>query len=330
MLIQNPKSYKGHELETIFFRPTFCGPKADEFGVRIIYNMPMPTTVQVWSQKGDLLQPFQAGWSNAGPASNKLQKKIDMKKVKAENAFSAEDYFSMVFEHITNSADVNLGDLTGTELEKAETEIFRRSIAESVRATMWAGDSEGSISTLTSFDGIIKHLNNIAAFGTYPLTQDTITDGIEKGDGINYLRYAWDNASEELRSLRSEGNLAFYVTSDIYNDYELWLDEQGGAAAYTELKDGRQTLSYHGIPIIEVPMAKYLSEVCACFCVLTDKRNFVLALNTAELPENEVRMWYNPDEMENRQRTVFLAGTAVIDERLVAGKMVDIIPSPEE
>ena len=44
----------------------------------------------------------------------------------------------------------------------------------------------------------------------------------------------------------------------------------------------------------------------------------VLALNTADSPENEVRMWYNPDELENRQRAVFLAGTTVIDPELVS------------
>ena len=28
-------------------------------------------------------------------------------------------------------------------------------------------------------------------------------------------------------------------------------------------------------------------------------------------------MWYNPDEMENRQRAVFLAGTMILDESLL-------------
>ena len=52
--------------------------------------------------------------------------------------------------------------------------------------------------------------------------------------------------------------------------------------------------------------------------MLTDRRNLVLALNTADMPENEVRMWYNPDEMENRQRAVFLAGAQVLDSNLVS------------
>jgi len=135
MLIANPKTYKGQELENIFFRPSFCGTSAEDLGIRVIYNMPMPTTVQVWSHSEHVLQPFASGW-NGGNNTLRMQKTIDMQKVKAESAFSAEDYFSMVFEKITNSADVNLGDLTGTEPEKAETELFRKAIAEGVRATM--------------------------------------------------------------------------------------------------------------------------------------------------------------------------------------------------
>ena len=44
----------------------------------------------------------------------------------------------------------------------------------------------------------------------------------------------------------------------------------------------------------------------------------MLAVNTADFPGNEVRMWYNPDEMENRQRAVFMAGCAILDNRILA------------
>ena len=60
------------------------------------------------------------------------------------------------------------------------------------------------------------------------------------------------------------------------------------------------------------------AEYPARICMLTDRRNLVVAVNTAEFPGTEVRMWYNPDEMENRQRAVFLAGADIIDPKLVA------------
>ena len=42
-----------------------------------------------------------------------------------------------------------------------------------------------------------------------------------------------------------------------------------------------------------------------------------MAVNTADSPGSEVRMWYNPDEMENRQRAVFAIGCEVLDDELV-------------
>ena len=316
MLIANPKTYKGQELENIFFRPSFCGTSAEELGIRVIYNMPMPTTVQVWSHSEHVLQPFASGW-NGGNNTIRQQKTIDMQKVKAESAFSAEDYFSMVFEKITNSADVNLGDLTGTELEKAETELFRKAIAEGVRATMWLGDTNSELSLFSTFNGFFHAIKKYIDAGEeiYSTSYD-LENPISSG--TKALAECWTMASNELRSLRSEGHLAYFVSSDIDNQYLAGLDEKGCDSAYIDSINGHSTLLYHGIPIFEVALDKYDKEAFSSFCLLTDRRNLVLALNTSDMPENEVRMGYNPDEMENRQRATFLAGTEVIDPRLVS------------
>ena len=90
--IENAKTYTGRDLETIFFRPMLSGQSALDLGVRILYNMPAPTTVQLWERSGDILQQYTAaGWTGGDPA-RKLQKTIDMSKVKAELGYSAADY----------------------------------------------------------------------------------------------------------------------------------------------------------------------------------------------------------------------------------------------
>jgi hypothetical protein len=267
----------------------------------------------VWSKPDNVLQAFASGWSG-GQNATKLQKTINMHKVKAETAFSADDYFSMVFEKITGSADVNMGDLTGTELEKAETELFRQAIAEGVRATMWLGDTDGEISSFTTFNGFLKSIRE--AIDVEPDIIANIIDNTH--EAVASMQLAWNNATAELKALRSEGNLVYLVSSDILNKYMEELDAKGTDSAYRESIDGRPALFYHGIPVIEVPLGKYSHNFGTHFCILTDRRNFVLALNTADMPENEVRMWYNPDEMENRQRAVFLAGTEILDLKLVS------------
>lgn len=320
MLIENPKVYSNTEVDSIFFRPSFCGKSAEDMGIHVIYNMPMPTTVQVFANKRRVLEPFESGWS--GSATNKpMQVTIAMNRVKAESSYSAEDYFSTVFELITNSSDVNLGDLTGTELEKAETELFRKAIAKEIYATMWFGDENGEFYSYDSFNGFLPTLIRTAVDNGTSANYQIVQEKPAK-TAVQIFRDAWDNASGTIRTLASEGNLAFYVSSDVYDDYQFYLDENGTNSAYVDMQNGRQKLYYHGIPVIEVPITGANLDSLGSFCLLTDSRNLVLALNTASSPENEVRMWYNPDEMENRQRAVFLAGTAIVDLDLVSGYIV--------
>ena len=321
MIIENQKNYCFQEAEQVFFRPTFCGKSIEEMGVRVIYNLPVPTIAYLFSQQNGVLKAFSSGWQG-GEACVKEQVEISMNKVKAESAYSAEEYFNTVFELVTNSADVNIGDLTGTDLEKAETELFRRAIAEGIYSTMWLGDTSSTISSLSTFNGFFRHIGDNAAM----LGEDSHLQYLDEDPGMSatqYLARAWSDASPALRALASEGQLAYYVSSDFYDAYQRELDDKmcGG---YQDMQVGRPRLYYHGIPIIEVPLAKYESSI-KTFCLLSDRRNLVLAINTKDTPENEVRMWYNPDEMENRQRAVFLAGTAVIDQDLMSGTVLTVV-----
>ncbi|MBR5595080.1 MAG: hypothetical protein IKW47_02165 [Alistipes sp.] len=312
-IIQQPKTYSGRDLETIFFRPMISGDNAEQLGIRTIYNMPVPTTIQLWSPQSDVLQPYSSGWSGGATAVRK-QKEIALTKVKAEVGFSASEYFNQVYELITNSAEVNMDDLTGSELEKAETEMFRAAIAESLRVMMWLGDTDADENNL--FDGLLKLID------TYPCKQvDMSTEGWYPEIVMDTFSKLWKEADARLRSLKKEGHLAYFVTTDVYDAYERYLDQYGGDNSYNDFVTGRRELCYHGIPIIDMNISHLISEDMQPRCFLTDRRNLVLAVNTSDYPGAEVRMWYNPDEMENRQRATFLAGCEVLDEELVVKAM---------
>lgn len=317
--LENAKQYTGADLDTIFFRPFLTGPSAQELGVRVLYNMPVPTTVQLWDGRLNILQKHTGkGWTG-GAAATKYQKTIALNRVKAELGFSASDYFSLVYEKIATGPDVNMDDLTGTQLEQAETELFRQAVAESIRATMWVGDVEAT-KGYNTFDGFLKTINDCMvaeSFYTQPYQQASLN---QPDSVIEIFDALWKNADTRLQDSKAEGQLAFFVTSDLYFLYEKYLDEQGTDAAYIDAINGRQLLAYHGIPVIDVRLGNYLPGTShhQSFCLLTDRRNLVLAVNTADFPGNEVRMWYNPDEMENRQRALFMAGCDVLDETLLA------------
>ncbi len=317
--LESPKTYTGSDLETLFFRPMLSGPSAEELGVRVLYNMPVPTTIQLWKGRSNILQKYTAaGWSG-GAAAQKWQKTIRLSRVKAELGFSAADYFSLVYERIAARADVNMDDLTGTELEQAETELFRRSIAESIRATMWIGDTAHA-NSYNTFDGFLKTVKEGVDEDLINSVTYTTADMNDMTKVVPLFENLFVNAAEELKDLKAEGQLAYFVTSDVYHLYERYLDSIGADASYTERINGRDELAWHGIPVIDVRLNAYLASTTLhkSFCLLTDRRNLVLAVNTSDFPGNEIRMWYNPDLMENRQRAVFMAGCEVLDEALIS------------
>jgi hypothetical protein len=320
MIIQNSKTYNVNEVEDLFFRPSFCGKSAEDFGIRVLYNMPTPTKIPSFGHHHNIIQPFSSGWQG-NTVNDYRETDIDLVKLKAENAYAAESYFSTIYEMLVSSSDVSIGDLTGTDLEKAETELFRRSIAEGVYGTMWFGDEDGEVSDFTSFTGFIRRMidysNDNSDSSILLFNEDVYKDA------HSIFSEVWSQAQDGLRSIATEGQLAFFVSSDIYDAYLFWLDNQGLINLAAEENKARPSLIFHGIPVVEVPGHKYNHYRANSFCILTDRRNLILALNTADSPEKEIRMWYNPDEMENRQRVVFLAGTAIADGDLISAYIFD-------
>ena len=316
--IENAKTYTGRDLETIFFRPMLTGESAQDLGVRVLYNMPQPTHVQLWDGQRNILQKFtSAGWEG-GKAATKYEKTVNLNRVKAELGFSAANYFSMVYEKVSSLVNTHMDDLSGTELEQAETALFKQALAENIRVTMWIGDTSAA-SGYNTFDGLLKRINGLVDDdGVYNFAYQAAALE-DPAYVVELFEKLWAGADPRIPGLKADDRLAYFVSSDIYRLYEKYLDAKGADAAYADAVNGRPTLSYHGIPVIDVRLGGYLAPTSfdKSFCMLTDRRNLVLAVNTADMPGNEVRMWYNPDEMENRQRAVFMAGCAILDESLV-------------
>lgn len=317
-IISNPKNYKGNELESVFFRPLLAGPDAMDLGIRVLYNMPVPTTLNFWKRGTDLLQKYASGWNGAAPA-DKYQKTIELNKVKAEMGYGAEDYFAMVYERILGRPEVNLGDLSGTELEQAETTLFRETIAESIRATMWVGDSERA-SGFNTFDGFFKRLLADAGTGAEEVKKLDLPTMATAGAAEKLFKAMYDAATAELRGMKADGNLVLLVTRDVAENYEESLLNGAQDSVRAARINGIDRLTYRGIPVVDICVDNYLSALNdqpLSWAVLTDRRNLAVAVNTADFPGSEVSMWYNPDLMENRQRATFMAGCDYLLPELV-------------
>ena len=177
---------------------------------------------------------------------------------------------------------------------------------------------------LNTFDGFLKRLTDDIGETENDVKNVSIgasftTDAADAAEAL--LKQIWDNASDLLKAFKPQGNLVYLVSSDIYAKYEEELDNVILESAYLAKQNGREGLSFRGIPVIDVQISSYLKELTdlpQSFAILTDRRNLALAVNTADFPGTEVRMWYNPDQMENRQRAVFMAGCDYLLPELIS------------
>lgn len=308
-IIANPKNYTGNDLDNIFFRPVLTGKTAQQLGVKVMYNMPVPTTLNFWKQDPNLLKKYAKGWS--GEASEKFQKHIELHRVKAEMGYSASDYFGMVYEEIAAHSDQNLADLSGTDLETAETTIFRQAIAESIRVTMWMGDVDRADSYNT-FDGFLKRIKEDAGTAENDVKTVAMTSMATAGNAEKVLKSLYEKSSNQLKGMKGDGQLVFLVTGDVYENYEESLLTGSLDSARLAKINGIDKLYYRGIPVENIGIDNYLSalveDLPTSWAILTDRRNLAIAVNTKDFPGSEVAMWYNPDEVENRQRAIFMAG----------------------
>lgn len=308
-LIENPKTYTGQEMENIFFLSSYTGENAKALGLKCIFNLPVNTTMNFFDRDDNILQDFADGWQGGDP-STKKQKTIEFKTVKAEMGIKATTYKNTIFMRLVNSADVNMQNLQATDVEKAEVSLFREAIAESTRVHMWAGDTAGVVSaTHTKFDGFIKKASTYAAVTKIKLNAATSSNIVASFNSILKA------APAKLKSYKTTGKLAFFVTDDVYEAYESALD--ANILAYNDMQSGRSVLNYHGIEVRRMGVDGALQTKGQSTIIFTHKENLLFSVNTKDMPDSEVRFWYNPDENENRNRAVFSVATEILEDELV-------------
>ena len=216
--LENSKQYTGSDLENIFFRPMLTGESAQDLGVRVLYNMPQPTHVQLWDGQRNILQKFtSAGWAG-GKAATKYEKTVNLNRVKAELGFSAANYFSMVYEKVSSLVNTHMDDLSGTELEQAETALFKQALAENIRVTMWIGDTSAA-SGYNTFDGLLKRINCLVDDdGVYNFSYQAAALE-DPAYVVELFDKLWAGADPRIPGLKADDRLAYFVSSDIYRLY---------------------------------------------------------------------------------------------------------------
>lgn len=137
-----------------------------------------------------------------------------------------------------------------------------------------------------------------------------------------YFNLLFRLASNELKALKKEGMLRFYVSDSVLFNYEDTLKSGTLESARQITVDGVQRWAYNGIPIIPMGVdqlieADFPSTFAANWIVLTTPDNLCMVINGSG-NFAETRFWFNPDANENRQRTQFEMGADYILPELIA------------
>lgn len=105
--------------------------------------------------------------------------------------------------------------------------------------------------------------------------------------------------------------LRFYCTNTWIENYMETLETDGTEQARSMMIDGVERLTYRGIPLIPMGIDTYIAnDFISPYphrCILSTPENLVLVIN-GQSEGSETKMWFNPDENENRQRTQFEMG----------------------
>jgi hypothetical protein len=260
IMIEQPKTYIGRDLDTIFFRP-IAHELGEKLGVRVMLNMPTPTVVTFWKQ------------NESRNLADKYSVSLEFGRTKHELSTPADEYFNEVMEKAERPYD----DFDSISIEQAECELLQKSLTTKIKHDFWSR----VIEKLDEYD---------------PETWQYAHKEEDKSIvTIFECLYSYTQEQTNILSFSKE-DLGLFVSSDVYKQYELYLDN---FVEFWRACIMSKELAFRGIRLYDIGKTEQP------IAILTPKKNLVLALNIQDFPGCEVRMWYNPDDVKNRQRAVF-------------------------
>lgn len=216
-------------------------------------------------------------------------------------------------------------ELFGTPMAAVLVSEFVSKTVDNYISCDWFGVYASGVDIFGTYDGLfVDMLYNGHGSAITKTTISGYTSGSTlSADAVmdNILPKMFNNAARTLRQRKSD--LVYLVTPTLYQNYQTSLRNLGTEMANMMVLNGRDTLSFDGIPIVQKldwerdlanadnPLKTLLNVSGAHLALLTYKGNLHIATDFA-LGEASLSTWYNIDEEEIRLRTRSLRGTKVM------------------
>lgn len=325
--VMNPATFHwtGTDVEEIFFRPRYKDMKPEDLGFRIVFTESKVKRLHFMGKLGKILMAYASGFQG-GASGNKYVREFTVKEFKAEIAYDRHDYDDTMFEIFFRDG-IQQNDIDGTKVMEAEQKVFSEALDSDTVRYFWLGKtSKVHIAAGTYPDGTAyaigdpdKYYNQVNGVleEIYAVASATPTaDQVKKitmpvlgtDDAMDTMKAMLLGSTPVLKSLKDSGQLRFYATDDFIQNYEDTLTADGTEAAHAAVINGVSTYKWNGIPIQRLGVDQYLADdfsgVPTTICILSTPENLGLVLNARD-SKASVRMWFNEDENERRQRAQF-------------------------
>jgi len=157
-------------------------------------------------------------------------------------------------------------------------------------------------------------------------TANTAPSALASGESEDTFLSLYEGCDVVLKQVPTEQKVIL-CDQLLYENYLTYLESFTADGGMKILLEGKEYLTYRGIPIIPMNWGVHLNAdfphasgylwAYPHRAILTEVNNLVLGLD-AMSEYNETRMWYNADEQENRFRTQLKMGVNYVHNKLLA------------
>ena len=244
---------------------------------------------------------------------------LTLDRLEVEHAQQAHTLFSHIKSQLLKKG-ISRADMTGTIFMEIVSEIVLQGIKRDFSTLLWWGDKNNGSGTTLLTNGVWKILSLAVVATTISLAANQVvgTNALTNLEAMLVLRN---------NELAAADNQIIYCSRAFADNYTLQLRAAGTHVdAYRDLQNGISNLSFNGVPLKVIPswdidIATHHAALAVMAGVLAPDAaaDTQAALWTAEgnitvgtdFEAQDVDMWYNKDEKENRFRMLYSMGVAV-------------------
>jgi len=249
-------TYAGQEFTEILFAPQ--EGSSDLAGIRVIPNIKVKANMYLNSSLTKIVRKYSTcGFSATGGVTNVSDRTLEVSKLKVNLEECGDAFYGTIFEEFYGSG-TSIDDLTDTVVGEVARKRVAEAIADDNGRMAWFAASTAASADYNQFDGFVQlFVDNSASLGKYVEMTDIAniedTNGDLVADGAyTLLKSAYENQTKVLRQMPNASK-SFRVTATIVDNLMTTYEQlgTGNALGLQLLKDG-QSLSFRGIPVIEV------------------------------------------------------------------------------